>query len=496
MAIAVGVRVVRGPDWKWNDQDDGEGHVGTVVEVGKSGIKNVVVVQWDAGTRMDYRAGYQERYDLLVFDNSTVGIHHASVTCDACNTENIYGIRWKCKECHDYDLCSQCYMNDKHDVTHKFLRFGESSSTGVEVSPRSQAVPVKSRGVFVNAKVVRGTDWEWGNLDGHENVGIFSRLAKPTNRADVGLVLGISGWNAESRNNGVRVSWQTGKDNLCRLGYNGKVDLKYVSDAPGDLYYQDHLPILGFEHDNNNSYAALSMLRNDDKVKLCVSAEDMKILQVGHGEWNSQIAMCIEKIGTIQSVRSSGDIEVKFDGFSFPWTLNPQTLTKITIATEKAAGGLLGTMYRYCFEKLKFGLVCNICLNSVPQPSSKREEDCNTMQVTTNIPPCNNLISYQENGTLNEKHTESCTTCQQVIMDRITNGHVLIQKPSEANATRMKLLENKIEQLEETQNCSICLDNRRNIVFLCGHSACSDCAERLSMCHICRKVIEKKIVLY
>ena len=26
-----GVRVVRGPNWKWGDQDGGEGHVGTVI---------------------------------------------------------------------------------------------------------------------------------------------------------------------------------------------------------------------------------------------------------------------------------------------------------------------------------------------------------------------------------------------------------------------------------------------------------------------------------
>ena len=30
MMEGVGVRVVRGPDWKWGKQDGGEGHVGTV----------------------------------------------------------------------------------------------------------------------------------------------------------------------------------------------------------------------------------------------------------------------------------------------------------------------------------------------------------------------------------------------------------------------------------------------------------------------------------
>ena len=32
----VGVRVVRGPDWQWEDQDGGEGFCGTVVEVGEN----------------------------------------------------------------------------------------------------------------------------------------------------------------------------------------------------------------------------------------------------------------------------------------------------------------------------------------------------------------------------------------------------------------------------------------------------------------------------
>ena len=35
MELCVGLRVVRGPNWSWGDQDGGEGHVGTVVEVGK-----------------------------------------------------------------------------------------------------------------------------------------------------------------------------------------------------------------------------------------------------------------------------------------------------------------------------------------------------------------------------------------------------------------------------------------------------------------------------
>ena len=75
--MEVGIRVVRGPDWKWLNQDGEEGHIGTVVEIGKSGNNNTpsktVVVQWDSGFRTNYRVGYQGAYDLRVFDNGPVG---------------------------------------------------------------------------------------------------------------------------------------------------------------------------------------------------------------------------------------------------------------------------------------------------------------------------------------------------------------------------------------------------------------------------------------
>ncbi len=32
--MEVGIRVVRGNDWQWRDQDSGDGHCGTVVEIG------------------------------------------------------------------------------------------------------------------------------------------------------------------------------------------------------------------------------------------------------------------------------------------------------------------------------------------------------------------------------------------------------------------------------------------------------------------------------
>lgn len=63
-------------------------------------------------------------------------------------------------------------------------------------------------------------------------------------------------------------------------------------------------------------------------------------------------------------------------------------------------------------------------------------------------------------------------------------------------AEQMRELRYKMEQLEESRICSICLENAWNVAFLCGHSACSKCAEALKRCHMCRKTIASKINLF
>lgn len=105
--IAPGIRVARGPNWIWNDQginninkkktysssafiitkynelfclsDDGEGHIGTVCELGRAGStyspEKTVIVNWDSGNRSNYRVGYQDQFDLIVVDNAQIGMN-------------------------------------------------------------------------------------------------------------------------------------------------------------------------------------------------------------------------------------------------------------------------------------------------------------------------------------------------------------------------------------------------------------------------------------
>ncbi len=74
MEPLLGLRVVRGPDWKWGEQDGGEGHLGTVVEVDPGQLQ--ATVQWDACNyyRCQYRCGLDGEHDLRVYDSAPAGI--------------------------------------------------------------------------------------------------------------------------------------------------------------------------------------------------------------------------------------------------------------------------------------------------------------------------------------------------------------------------------------------------------------------------------------
>ena len=70
MPSLTGVRVIRGPDWKWEDQDGGIGNVGTIIETPEADLRYVprrtVTVVWDSGYKGQYRAGPKGCYDLRV----------------------------------------------------------------------------------------------------------------------------------------------------------------------------------------------------------------------------------------------------------------------------------------------------------------------------------------------------------------------------------------------------------------------------------------------
>ncbi|GAB5574446.1 E3 ubiquitin-protein ligase MIB2 isoform X1 [Prionailurus iriomotensis] len=316
--VQVGMRVVRGVDWKWGQQDGGEGGVGTVVELGRHGSPSTpdrtVVVQWDHGTRTNYRAGYQGAHDLLLYDNAQIGVRHPNIVCDCCKKHGLRGMRWKCRVCFDYDLCTQCYMHGKHDLTHAFERYETAHSRPVTLSPRQGLPRIPLRGIFQGAKVVRGPDWEWGSQDGGEG--------KP------GRVVDIRGWDVETGRSVASVTWADGTTNVYRVGHKGKVDLKCVGEAAGGFYYKEHLPRLGKPAELQRRVSADGQpFQHGDKVKCLLDTDILREMQEGHGGWNPRMAEFIGQTGTVHRITERGDVRVQF-GHETRWTFHPGALTK------------------------------------------------------------------------------------------------------------------------------------------------------------------------
>eukprot|EP00117_Sycon_ciliatum_P031397 scpid3721/ scgid0121/ Sushi, von Willebrand factor type A, EGF and pentraxin domain-containing protein 1; CCP module-containing protein 22; Polydom; Selectin-like osteoblast-derived protein; Serologically defined breast cancer antigen NY-BR-38 len=62
--LSATMRVVRGADWRYGNQDGGPGTVGTIVLIPTPGY---VRVRWDSGRTFDYRMGASRAYDLYLF---------------------------------------------------------------------------------------------------------------------------------------------------------------------------------------------------------------------------------------------------------------------------------------------------------------------------------------------------------------------------------------------------------------------------------------------
>uniref|UniRef100_G1QGU9 RING-type E3 ubiquitin transferase n=1 Tax=Nomascus leucogenys TaxID=61853 RepID=G1QGU9_NOMLE len=301
--VQVGMRVVRGVDWKWGQQDGGEGGVGTVVELGRHGSPSTpdrtVVVQWDQGTRTNYRAGYQGAHDLLLYDNAQIGVRHPNIICDCCKKHGLRGMRWKCRVCLDYDLCTQCYMHNKHELAHAFDRYETAHSRPVTLSPRQGLPRIPLRGIFQGAKVVRGPDWYWGSQDGKP-----ARAAAQAFQHGDKMQEGHGGWNPRMAE---------------FIGQTGTVHR--ITDR-GDVRVQ-------FNHETRWTFHPGALTKHHsfwvgDVVRVIGDLDTVKRLQAGHGEWTDDMAPALGRVGKVVKVFGDGNLRVAVAGQR--WTFSPSCL--------------------------------------------------------------------------------------------------------------------------------------------------------------------------
>ncbi|RDD46134.1 E3 ubiquitin-protein ligase MIB1 [Trichoplax sp. H2] len=139
------------------------------------------------------------------------------------------------------------------------------------------------------------------------------------------------------------------------------------------------------------------------------------------------------------------------------------------------------------FEKLE---TCRICHKKVSETIFK---------------PCGHISTCKDCGSMQRK----CPVCRLRIDDRILLNADLdseaaravspVNEPSPTKRSSIHEVENlkqELKELKEKTLCPVCMDRKKNLVFLCGHGICQMCGDRLVECPICRRSIEKKIVLF
>lgn len=293
---------------------------------------------WDNGTAANYRCA--GAFDLRILDSAPTGIKHEGTMCDICRQQPIFGIRWKCAECMNYDLCSVCYHGDKHNLKHRFDRISAPGGPRVQMEPRRKSKKIVVRGIFPGSRVVRGVDWQWEDQDGG--------LGK-------GKVIEIQDWSSASPRSAAYVVWENGAKNLYRVGFEGMADLKVVHDAKGYNVYRDHLPHLGENGPGKGPHG----FQIGDTVTVDLDLEIVQSLQHGHGGFTDGMFECFNNLGKVVGIDEDHDIVVAYNSTN-RWTFNPAVLTKVSSSAASGGSGN-GSLNTSSTTEFSVGDIVKIC---------------------------------------------------------------------------------------------------------------------------------------
>lgn len=220
--IASGDRVVRGPDWKWGDQD-AHGAAGTIEGDWRS--PGWITVKWEHGESNSYRWGADGAYDLRIVSKGThpiaVGMRvkrgpawkwadqdgsgEGSVI-EGLDADKWVRVKWDNGKSNQYRWGA--------DGSYDLRIVGYKTPESTPVTPPAPApTPAAVKPIAKGYRVMRGKDWKWANQDG----------------GAAGSITGDLG-----SNNWIQVKWDNGQSNSYRWGAEGAYDLRIVSPVSMD----------------------------------------------------------------------------------------------------------------------------------------------------------------------------------------------------------------------------------------------------------------------
>lgn len=124
---------------------------------------------------------------------------------------------------------------------------------------------------------------------------------------------------------------------------------------------------------------------------------------------------------------------------------------------------------------------------ATPSSSSSAQSTYNNLN-TNNLHNNNLMQNSNMNAPSNAPSSNNATTAS-------TSA-----KPADpelnVNLLDMQKLQQQVQDFKEQTMCPVCFDRTKNMVFLCGHAVCQYCGDQIEGCPICRKTVEKRILLF
>ena len=114
----------------------------------------------------------QMLYYIAEDQSRTDGYVHRGVKCNQCDTKPIRGIRWRCANCPDYDLCSDCEAQSMHDKTHIFYKvkipapfLGNPRQAQPVIYPGRPQLMLRTLNNEFRQRMIKETEFELHELD-------------------------------------------------------------------------------------------------------------------------------------------------------------------------------------------------------------------------------------------------------------------------------------------------------------------------------------------
>ena len=138
--------------------------------------------EWDGRTRWDGRMHHhnerdgqglkQMLYYIAEHQSREEGYIHRGVTCNSCDIKPIRGIRWRCANCPDFDLCSDCESSDIHNKTHIFYKvkipapfMGNPRHTQPVIYPGKPKLMPRHLNIDQRTRLMKDTTFEMHEVD-------------------------------------------------------------------------------------------------------------------------------------------------------------------------------------------------------------------------------------------------------------------------------------------------------------------------------------------